>query len=94
VAAPLTVVTLGLSPNQVAHVNCTASAILMDTRNGYIYGIAEGSERQSQLASGWTSPAAVDQTRRRVEAAAFKELGTSLEATWSGVVKNLEVARD
>lgn len=94
VAAPLTVVTLGLSPNQVAQVHCTASAILIDTRNGYIYGVAEGSERQEQLASGWTNAAAVDQTRRRVEAVAFKKLGTSLETMWGSVVKNLEVARD
>jgi hypothetical protein len=92
VAAPLTVITLGFSPNQVAHVSCTASAVLVDTRNGYIYGIAEGTERQNQLASGWTSDAAVDQTRKRVEAAAFKKLGDSLEVTWGDVVKNLAVA--
>jgi hypothetical protein len=37
-AAPLTVVSLGLSPNKQANVICTASALLMDTRNGYLYG--------------------------------------------------------
>ena len=55
VAAPLSVVTLGLSPNEVAHVVCTASAVLLDTRNGYVYGIAEATDRQQQLASAWTS---------------------------------------
>jgi hypothetical protein len=86
VAAPLTVITLGLSPNQVAHVSCTASAVLMDTRNGYVYGVAEETEQQNQLASGWTNEAAVDQTRKRVEAKAFDKLVASLEATWREIV--------
>ena len=87
--APLTVVTLGLSPNQLAHVVCTASAVLIDTRNGYVYGVAEATEHQNQLASAWTSDAAVDQTRRRTEAAAFAKLVSNLQATWTDVVKNL-----
>lgn len=89
-AVPLSVVTLGLSPNQVARVICTASAVLMDTRNGYVYGVAEATDKQSQLASGWTSEAAVDQTRRRVEAKAFEKLVGDLEQTWTGVAANLE----
>lgn len=89
VAAPLSVITLGLSPNQVAHVTCTASAVLLDTRNGYVYGIAEATDQQNQLASAWTSDAAVDQTRRRVEGKAFAKLATELEKTWKGVVANL-----
>jgi hypothetical protein len=92
VAAPLSVITLGLSPNQVAHVTCTASAVLLDTRNGYVYGIAEATEQQDQLASAWTSDVAVDQTRRRVEGKAFAKLGTQLEETWKGVVANLSPA--
>lgn len=85
--APLTVVTLGLSPNEMAHVVCTASAVLMDTRNGYVYGVAEATERQSQLASAWTSEAAVDQTRRRTEAAAFDKLVDQLQTTWGSVAR-------
>lgn len=92
-AAPLTVITLGLSPNQTAHVVCTASAVLMDTRNGYIYGIAEATERQTQLASAWTSEAAVDQTRRRTESKAFEKLVGDLQTTWIGVVKQMGTAQ-
>jgi hypothetical protein len=84
-AAPLSVVTLGLSPNQVAHVVSTASAVLMDTRNGYLYGVAEHTDRQSQLASAWTSGAAVDEARRRAEAGAFENLVGELEKMWAGV---------
>jgi hypothetical protein len=89
VAAPLSVITLGLSPNQVAHVTCTASAVLIDTRNGYVYGIAEATEKQNQLASAWTSDAAVDQTRKRVEGKAFAKLSGELEQTWADVLTNL-----
>src|SRR5258706_577198 len=64
-AAPLSVITLGLSPNQQAQVVCTASAVLMDTRNGYIYGVAEATDRGTQLTSAWTSGSAVDQARTR-----------------------------
>lgn len=85
--APLTVLTLGLSPNQQARVNSTASAVLMDTRNGYIYGAAEGTSRDTQMTSAWTSNNAVDETRRRVESAAFEKLVSALEKTWAGVVR-------
>ena len=86
-AAPLTVVSLGLSPNQQAKVVCTASAVLMDTRNGYLYGVAEATDRQDQLASAWTSRAAVDQARRRTETKAFGKLVGELEKTWGGVIQ-------
>jgi hypothetical protein len=87
-AAPLSVVTLGLSPNRVARVVCTASAVLMDTRNGYVYGVAEGTSRQGQLASAWTSDSAVDDARRRAERLAFRNLVDELETAWDGVYKN------
>jgi hypothetical protein len=89
VAIPLSVITIGLSPNQVARVTCTASAVLLDTRNGYVYGVAEATDKQKQLANAWTNEAAVDQTRRRVEAEAFSKLVGNLEGMWSGVVNNV-----
>ena len=85
-ASPLTVLTLGLSPNQQARVLTTAAAVLMDMRNGYIYGVAEATESQNQLASAWTSANAVDETRCRTESAAFDKLVGELERTWMGVI--------
>ena len=85
-AAPLSVATLGLSPNQQAKVVCTASALLLDTRNGYLYGVAEATEKQDQFTSAWTRAAAVDQARRRTEAMAFAKLVGELEKAWAGVV--------
>ena len=92
-AAPLTVVTLGLSPNQQARAVCTASALLLDTRNGYLYGVAEATDRTDQLASAWTSRNAVDESRRRTESRAFGKLVAELEKTWEGVVRSYASAR-
>lgn len=86
-AAPLTVVTLGLSPNQQARVVTTASAVLMDTRNGFVYGVAEATGRGDQTASAWTSGSAVDDVRRRAEGEAFEKLVGELERMWAGVVR-------
>jgi hypothetical protein len=86
---PLSIVTLGLSPNQQARVVCTASAILMDTRNGYVYGLAEATARQTQIADAWTSDAAVDATRMRTETEAFGKLVDEMGKTWTGVVQGL-----
>jgi hypothetical protein len=83
---PLTVITLGLSPNQVVHVISTASAILIDTRNGYLYGYAEATEKTDQLTSGWTKVPAIDAARRRAEEEAFDKLTRELEKTWGKVV--------
>ncbi|HSH96554.1 MAG TPA: hypothetical protein VK968_20565, partial [Roseimicrobium sp.] len=46
-ATPVTIVSLGLSPNKAAKVTTTASALLIDTRSGYIYGLAEATADSS-----------------------------------------------
>ena len=86
-ATPLTVVTLGLSPTREARVTTTASAVLVDTRNGYVYGAAEATEQNNRLASAWTSDDAVDMARLKTESAAFDKLVIDLERMWDGVVK-------
>lgn len=84
--APLTVVSLGLSPNQQVRVVSTASAVLMDTRNGYVYGVAEATDQGTRPTSAWTRRDAVDEARRRAETAAFGKLVDELEGVWTGVV--------
>ena len=85
-AAPLSVITLGLSPNQQVRVTSTASAVLMDTRNGYIYGLAEATDQQNQMSNAWQNQVAIDETRRATETAAFGKLVGELEKTWQGVL--------
>jgi hypothetical protein len=84
-ARPLSVITLGLSPNQVVKLSTTASALLLDTRNGYVYGAAEATESADQLTNAWQSSEAADQARLRSEKKAFQKLVGELEKTWTQV---------
>ncbi|MBX3359165.1 MAG: hypothetical protein KF745_12150 [Phycisphaeraceae bacterium] len=81
----LGVFTLGLFPDKEAQVTSTASASLIDTRTGYIYGLAEATAKTTQAANAWTSREAVDQSRRRAEAEAFEKLVGEVETTWRQV---------
>ena len=91
-AEPLTLLTLGLSPNQKATIITTASAVLMDTRNGYIYGVSEATARSTKLMGAWGSGSAVDESRRQTEAEAFEKLVGEVETMWTGVVKQYGTA--
>jgi hypothetical protein len=82
-----TVLTLGLSPNKSLTVTSTASAVLIDTRNGYIYGAAESVEKKNTLANCWGENAAADAVREEVEGKAFAKLCGELTNTWTQVVK-------
>ncbi len=85
---PLGLITLGLFPDRSARVNSTASAVLIDTRNGYVYGTAEGSAKDSRLANAWTSEDAADASRRAAETEAFDALVGQIETMWNGVVSS------
>lgn len=84
---PLGIITLGLFPSKEARVNSTAAALLLDTRNGYVYGVAEATDRQHQIANFWTDERAVEQSRLRAERNAFAELITRVEAEWAEVIE-------
>ncbi len=83
--APLSAITIGLFPEREARVTSSVSAALIDTRNGYIYGLAEATANTKRLANAWTSAAAVDESRRNAEREAFEKLIKELETTWQGV---------
>lgn len=83
---PLGVITLGLFPNKNAKVATTASAVLMDVNNGYIYAIVESTAADNQLANAWSSADAVDQVRRRTERRAFEDLLAQFKKEWTNVV--------
>jgi hypothetical protein len=84
-AEPLTLITLGVSPNQKATVVTTASAILMDTRNGYVYGTCEATSRTTKMMGAWGSGGAIDETRLKNEREAFGKLESEIEKMWTGV---------
>jgi hypothetical protein len=88
----LSVVSLGLFPTKVDRVTSTASAVLLDTRNGYVYGVAEASAKESQLTNYWGDKAAADSARRSAEKQAFDKLIGDFERAWGGVIRNYAVA--
>ena len=83
---PLGLLTLGLFPDRQASVNSTASAALLDTRNGYVYGLAEASGRESQITNAWNSEDAIDVSRRKAEQQAFDGLVGEVTSMWTRVV--------
>jgi hypothetical protein len=84
---PLSLISLGFAPNHTVKLTSTASAVLMDTRNGFIYGVAEATDKGDGLSSAWGSDRAVDRVRRDTEADAFGKLVDQLEVMWADVLK-------
>ena len=86
-AKPLTVITLGLSPTRKISAITTASALLVDTRTGYIYSAYEVTEKAQTLSTSWGSRDSADETRRKTEQEAFRKLIDEFIATWPKVLE-------
>lgn len=84
---PVDIVTFGILPHKTARVTTTASAALLDTRNGYVYGLAEATAQQEQGANTWNTRDKIDEARRATESQAFAGLIDNFERTWAGVLK-------
>lgn len=83
----LNVITLGLSPSRRISVHVAASALLIDTRTGFIYGALEANEKRRLLTNTWESRDSADAARRSAEKAAFKSLVGELEKNWKQIVE-------
>lgn len=79
---PLSVITLGLSPTRKITATTTASALLLDTRTGYIYSAYEVTERDTTLSSSWGSSDSADAVRRKTENRAFDKLINEFTTSW------------
>lgn len=90
---PLSIVTLGAASTKRMRILCTASAALLDTRSGYVYGLAESTKDHEELQNAWKTESEIDARRREVETKAFAELIGELEKTWDGVVREYAAAR-
>lgn len=85
-AGIVSVVSLGLFPTEVQNVRSTASAILLDTRTGFVHALAEGRGDAGQLSNAWTSEEAAEDARLRAERRAFEKLVDGLVAEWPKVL--------
>lgn len=81
-AKPLSVITLGFSPTRKISAMTTASALLIDTRSGYVYAAYEVTKKAGTLSTSWGSSDAADGVRRDNERAAFTQLVDEFVAAW------------
>ena len=82
----LTVISLGFWGTIDIRVSSTASAILMDTRTGYIYGALDRTSKVKKRDSAFNESDEVDQIRQQTEREAFEKLIESFKTAWPAVV--------
>jgi len=86
-AAALSLITLGVSPTRRIHVHVTASALVVDTRTGFIYAALESNETRELTSNVWESSKNADNARRDAERAAFKKLVGDFETAWPTITE-------
>lgn len=82
---PLTTLTLGLAPNKHYKINAVASAVLIDTRTGYVYGALEELDSRSGLTIAWGSDQAIDNACKKAEREALNKLLAAFPPFWAKV---------
>jgi hypothetical protein len=87
-APPLAVITLGIFPTEKTKVTTDATAVLLDVRNGFVYGSVEATSNKSRINNYWTDDEAADSARREAEREALDNLLNGFEKTWGSVVQN------
>ena len=83
----LNVISLGLSPTKKVFVRVAASALLVDTRTGFIYAALEANEKREIRTNAWESEEAADRARRDAERTAFQGLVNEFEKNWALIVE-------
>lgn len=89
-AKPLTVITLGLSPTRKIRATTTVSALLIDTRTGYIYSAYEATESQGTRSTSWGSRDSADEVRKDTEKKAFTKLVGDVVKSWPQLLKQYD----
>jgi hypothetical protein len=83
---PLQTLALGYFPTHKAKVTSTCSVALLDTRTGYVYGVAEWTSGEDQRSNVWNEQKAIEKARANAERAAFTGALGEIEKLWSGIV--------
>ena len=86
-SATLNTITLGLSPTRRVFVRVSASALIVDTRTGFIYAALETNEKKQVITNAWESKESADRARRQTEKTAFKALLGEFEKSWPQVIE-------
>jgi hypothetical protein len=83
---PLQTLALGFFPTHKAKVTSTCSVALLDTRSGFVYGVAESTSGADQRSDAWNEQKAIDKARARAEREAFTGALGEVEKLWGGIV--------
>jgi len=85
-SVPLTTISLGAGLTKHITVHVTASALVLDTRTGFIYATFETNEEREVEASLWSEEQKADTARQQAERAAFKQLTDEFVHGWNVIV--------
>jgi hypothetical protein len=91
-APPLALISLGVFPTEKTKVTTDATAVLLDVRNGFVYGAVESTSKSSRINNFWTDEEAADSARKEAEREAFDGLLANLETAWGEVVQTFALA--
>jgi hypothetical protein len=83
---PLAVITPGFLPNHGARVTAVTSAVLVDVRSGFVYGVAEATSWRDQNATVWATRGTIEDERRITERASFELCEDKISALWKDVI--------
>ncbi len=86
ISTPLSIISIGLAPTINVRVTTTISAIVMDTRTGYIYGMVEETAQKDQTAAALTTQNAYDLLRRKTERRAFEMFIDEFDVLWKNII--------
>jgi hypothetical protein len=87
-ARVLSTISLGFSPNRRITATTTASALLIDTRTGYIYSAYESTSSDTKTSSVWGSRDAADKARLETERKAFEMMLNEFASSWNRIVRS------
>lgn len=83
---PLSLLTLGTLPQDVASADCAGHAVLMDARTGHVFAYGSVEKDAWQIANAWTAREATDDSARRSERKVLSELIARLKPQWPAIV--------
>jgi hypothetical protein len=82
----LAFISIGLFPTNDVHIISTVSAVLMDTKTGYIYGTIDKSVKEKITTGALSTRNEVDKKRLTIERQAFEKFLDEFETTWPKIV--------
>jgi len=82
---PMQLVSLGFFPNKKAKVSSTCALAFIDTRTGFIYGVAESTANEEQRSDLWNKEEAIEKARAKAERAAFVAALGEAEKLWGSI---------